>query len=487
MVTGTVEQRGATLTLLLQVTDSAGTEPLRSISVSGEDANSWALGDSAAVAIGMALGRRIDTDARNLASRSAEAIGQFGQGEALFEGDAWLAAANHYKHAVEADSTFVLARWRQLVARIWSRDFSWDSATALGACCADQLPPLDAGLVRAMSTTDLPQRFTEFDALRTRFADQGMLPLLFASDLFHRGPLIGRGLPESLAMFEAAIMASPGGTPAPAYDHMVWGKTRLGEKEEAARWLRDRKRLVTDAEGEEIAQFLQLGYNLRWHYWLARVELWLLKKYESDSDGRKLAKFFRFSATWDLPRGQNAVGAVIASRLLAKDRASGLEAQGLAHLTWGRLTEGMGLIDSAARYFDTDEAELQRRQWRLLLPLLGAGRVGAPEEASARLWLEERASEGSSAPRARWTLALDALRRGDTASAVGWIDALAQLGSADSASARMAVLANAMLVGGRDPYGALAATEPLLRFDSPSAGPGHLHPQSPAPVAGAVV
>ena len=299
---------------------------------------------------------------------------------------------------------------------------------------------------------------------------EGSLPLLFASDLFHRGPLVGRGLPASLEMFEAAISVSPGGAPAPAYDHMVWGKTRLGERTEAARWLERRRRLVTDAEGEDIAQFLQLGYDLRWRYWWARVKLWLLERYESDAKVTRLGQFFRFSATWDLPRGQNAVGRVIASRLLSRDRASGLEAQGLAHLTWGRTIEGIELIDSAAKYFGSDEAELQRRQWRLLLPVLGAGQAGASEEASARLWLEERSAEGAFAARSRWTLALDALHRGDTVVAASWIDALADLGARDSASARLAVLAGAMLAGGRDPRGALTATEPLLRFDSPRPG-----------------
>jgi hypothetical protein len=251
---------------------------------------------------------------------------------------------------------------------------------------------------------------------------------------------------------------------------MVWGKTRLGERTEARRWLKARRQLTTDADGEDIAQFLQLGYDLRWVYWRARLKLWLLGRFESDATIRKLGNFYRFSATWDIPRGQDAVGAVIASRLLDTDRASGLEAQGLAHLTWGRLDEGLGLIDSAARYFKTDEAELQRHQWRLLLPLLGAGRFAEAEEESARRWLAGQATDERNGVRARWTLALDALRRGDTAAVLGWIDSLDQPEEPDSASTRIAVLVRAMLDGGRDPRGALASTAPLLRFDSPRPG-----------------
>lgn len=470
LITGMVERNGTGMKVRLFVTDSSGTLPLRTIEIVGDTANFSAVGDSAAVAIGLNLGRRLGTDARNLASRNPEATGQFIQGEDHFEKDAWLEAANHYAAAVVADPTFVLARWRQLVARIWSRDFSWDSAYALGACCADQLPELEAGLVRALSTTDLPQRFEAFGALHDHFANDGMLPLLYASDLFHRGPLVGKGLPVSLRMFQSAIEGSPGGTPAPAYDHMVWGNTRLGERDEARRWLRARKKLSTDAEGEMIAQFLQLGYDLRWVYWRAKLKLWLLEHFESDATIRRLGNFYRFSATWDAPRGQDAIGAVIASRLLDVDRASGLEARGLAHLTWGRLAEGLSLIDSAARYFNSDEAELQRQQWRLLLPLLGAGTFGEAEEASARRWLAGQVNDDQNAVRARWTLALDAVRRGDTSAARGWVDSLSRPGDADSTSARMAVLVNAMLIGGDDPHVALKATEPLLRFDSPRPG-----------------
>lgn len=470
VLSGTLERRGALLRLHLVLTDSAGRRPLRTIQVAGSEEQHGILGDSAAFVLVTSLGL-LGSPVVDLAPHNIQALGLFAQGEALFAEDAWQAAAAHYARAAAADSTFVLARWRQLVAQIWSRDFSWDSATTLAACCADRLPALDAGLVRAMADTNLPRRFAAFDSLHARYGETGLLPLLFASDLFHRGPLVGRGLPQSLAMFEEAIRASPGGTPAPAYDQTVWGRTRLGERAEARRWLHDRKQLVTDKQGDMIVQFMQLGYDLRWVGWRARLKLWYFEHFESDATIRELAKFYRFSATWDIPVGQQVIGAVIASRLLAKDRANGLEAQGLAHFTWGQVDEGLALIDSAAKYFQSDEAELQRRQWRLLLPLLGAGTVSEAQQAPARRWLEERVADKPYTVRAQWTLALDALQGGDTSAALGWIDALARHQTADSTPARLATLATAMVEGGHDPRGALASTAPLLRFDSPN--PGH--------------
>lgn len=471
VVSGRVERRGDGLRLLLLLADSSGSRPLRVIRLSGAEADPLALGDSAAFVIGTTLGRRPGTDLKNLASRSLEAVGLFLQGEALFDRDAWHFAADRYAQAVEADSTFVLAKWRLLVARLWARESSWQEAADLARCCADRLPPLESGLVRAMSDMDLPRRFRAFDSLTTEFGASGSLPLLFASDLFHRGPLVGRGLPTSLGMFEEAIDSSPGGTPAPAYDHLVWGKTRLGDRGAAHRWLVARTELGTRVEGEPpIVDFLKLGYDLRWVPWRARVKLWLLTRYASDADINQLGKFFRFSAAWDLPEAQDAVGKVIASRLLTAERASGLEAQGLAQFTWGRVAPGLALMDSAAMLFATPEAELQRHQWRLLLPMIGAGKASEAEEHAARQWLRAETAGARFATRARWTLALDAMQQGDAAAAAGLIEEMAPPAPIDPAAAPLARLAHAMLLGPDDPRGALAESEPLLDFDSPAPG-----------------
>ena len=470
-ITGTIERRGDSLRLQLIIPDSGPNPALTPIRLSVANGDARDLGRQAAIAIGMRLGARPGREPRNLASSSPEAIGQFVTGEALFDADAWHLAAKSYSGAVAFDSSFALARWRLLVARLWARESSWDEARELVACCADQLPPLEAGLVRAMSDTDLPRRFRAFDSLTAVFGASGSLPLLFASDLFHRGALVGRGLQASLGMFEQAIDSSPGGTPAPAYDHLVWGKTRLGERQEARRWLKARKALGPGAPGEPaIVALLELGTDLRWSPWMAKLRLWALERFGSDQDFADLAKFFRFSAAWDMPEGQSAVGRVIASRLLAKDRASGLEAQALAQFTWGRVAVGLAFVDSAAAYFRSDEAELQRRQWRLLLPVLGAGRASEAEEASARLWLRAEAVGPRFAARARWTLALDAMQHGDPAGAAGIIQGLTELGATDTAAARLAVLASAILRGQHDPTGALAQSAALLHSDSPSPG-----------------
>jgi TolB-like protein len=471
LVSGSITRGTERLRLTVMLTDSAGTRELGRLRLRAGDSLAGSMGDSAAFLIGTSLGPRPPSDIRNLASTSPAAMAAFLDAETLFDNDAWHAAARRYGDAIAEDSTFVLARWRQLVAQIWSRDFSWDNASRLAACCAGQLPPLDSGLVRAMADTNLPERFAAFDSLHDRFGDVEPLPLLYASDLFHRGPLVGRGLPTSLRMFEEAIAARPGGTPAPAFDQLVWGYVRLGNREEARRWLRERGKLATSIPGEPpITEFLRLGYDLRWVRWRARLKLWYLGRSGTDADLRELGKFFRFSAAWDIPEGQEDIGRLIATRLFSRDRASGLEARGLARFAWGQIGEGLQFIDSAARYFQTPEAELQRRQWRLLLPALGAGRATTSEEADARTWLRGQALGGRFQARARWTLAIDAVQRHDSAAAADILAGLETLGQADSAAAQLSRLATAIWRGEYDPRGALASSEALLRFDSPSPG-----------------
>lgn len=471
VVFGSLERASGETVLRLELADSAGAALLGTVRLAGGSPSPGALGDSAALRIGTRLGMRGGSTA-GLSSRNLAAVGQFLRGEELFDQDAWHLAAEHYSAAIAADSGFALARWRLLVARLWARELSWEDAAALVTCCADDLPPLEAGLARAMSDTNLLGRFAAFDSLQHRFGLVDPLPLLFASDLFHRGPLVGRGLPTSIEMFEAAIRARPGGTPAPAYDHLVWGSTRLGEQRQAVTWLAARRQLPSEAAGEPpVTEFLQLGYDLRWSPWTARARLWALERFGSDEMLRQLADFFRFSATWDLPEGQDGVGRILARRLTGRHRASGLEAQALARFTWGQVAGGLALVDSAAFLFQSDEAELQRRQWRLLLPLIGAGHADASEESEARRWMETRAADPRFAARARWTLALDAMRRGDTAVADEWIAALHEPAAAGGDAGLLERLALAIRRGGGDPAGALAASEALLAWDSPA--PGH--------------
>ncbi|HEX5005069.1 MAG TPA: serine/threonine-protein kinase [Gemmatimonadales bacterium] len=472
VIFASIERTSGETVLRLEQTDSTGAILLGSIRLPGGNPSPGLLGDSAALRIGARLGMRSGAARASLSSRNIVAVGQFLRGEELFDQDAWHLAADHYRAAIAADPGFALARWRLLVARLWARESSWEDAAALVACCADKLPPLESGLARAMSDTNLSRRFAAFDSLERRYGLVDPLPLLFASDLFHRGPLVGRGLPASLEMFESAIHGHPGGTPAPAYDHLVWGKTRLGDREQADAWLRRRRRLPAEAAGEPpVTAFLQLGYDLRWSPWIARGKLWALERFGSEEDLKQLARYFRFSAAWDLPEGQDGVGRLIAWRLTGRDRASGLEAQALARFTWGRVSDGLALADSAAYLFQTDETEIQRHQWRLLLPLLGAGRADEQEMMSARRWMEARASDPRFAARARWSLALDATARGDSAIADGWIAGLRELAAASDEAGRLGVLAAAIRLGGGDPGGALAVSAPLPAWDSPA--PGH--------------
>jgi len=473
VVTGHLARSDGRLTLHLSLTDSAGTHTLPPIEARDPTDPPETLGEVAALAVGTSAGRTPGTDMRNLASTIPRAVGAFMEGEERFDEDSWHAAAAAYGRAVAADSSWALARWRQVVARLWSREGSWEAVQDLARCCAAQLPAMEAGLARAMGDKDYQTRFARFDTLEATYGGDSEFLLLFGSDLFHRGPLVGRGLPVSLDVFDEAIRLEQGLTPAPAYDHMVWGNVRLGQRAEARRWLAARKRLkTTDPDEANIPDFLQLGYDFRWVPWRAGIKLWLLERFASDADRRELTRFFRFSATFDTPNGQDAMGAMAATRLLNNaDRASGHLGQALARFTWGQPAAGLAHADSAALLLGTPEAELQRHQWRLMLPVLGAGRAPEQEERSARSWLTQAAVGGPMAPRARFTLAVDAWARGEVTRAAGLADGLRELAGQDTLTAPLAALASALIVGDSAPRDALTATDSLAGHDSP--GPGN--------------
>jgi len=472
VVTGHLTLSAGRLTLHLALTDSAGTQVLPPMQTAAPTDPLETLGEVAAFRVGTSVGRTPGTDLPNLSSTNARAVGAFMEGEERFDEDSWHAAAAAYGRAVAADPSWALARWRQVVARLWSRQGSWEAVTALALCCAAQLPRMEAGLAHAMGDTDYRTRFTIFDTLQAQYGGDSEFLLLFGSDLFHRGPLVGRGLPISLEIFDEAIRIKQGLTPAPAYDHMVWGNVRLGRRNEARRWLAARKRLqTTDPDEANIPDFLQLGYDFRWVPWRARMKLWLLERFGSDADRRLLTRYFRFSSTFDIPNGLDAMGRMASSRLLNNaDRASGHVGQGLARLTWGQPALGIAQMDSAAQLLGTKEAELQRHQWRLMLPVLGAGRATEQEARMARAWLTQAAASGSMAPRARFTLAVDAWAQGDDARAAGLVTGLQALSLHDSTAAPLAMLAMALQVGDTAPRAALAATEWLVGHDSPAPG-----------------
>jgi tetratricopeptide (TPR) repeat protein len=416
------------------------------------------------------------TDFTNLASRDPEAAGHFAQGEALFERDAWASAALFYARAAKADTNFALARWRHVITLLWGRQPFEDELRSLHACCSDRLPVQDREIIAAMLEPDLRVRIARYAALARRYESEGYVPLLYASELFHRGPLVGIGLEEAVGWFEAAVNANPTSTPAPAYDHLVWANIRLGDRAEAKRWLRRRAALGNSAGEPPIDQFLALGYDSRWAPVRGRLKLWWMGRMMAGEDFETLSRWFRFAATFDLPETLLLVGdAILARHPTATVRATAHQGQAIGLFMRGRFTDGWTRLDSVTELLASPEARLQHAEWPLLLPLLGVPVADTGRVARARTTLATLAEPqgGESRMRAVWSLSLDAQARGDSARARDLADTLLAASAGDSSAARLSRLLEANFLASTDPEAALAQS--LADRVGPGDGRPHRH------------
>lgn len=475
-VSGRLARKGSSLKLQISVSDGSGTAPVPPFTILGDSTHPEELGRLAAYEIGTRVFRMrsvAKTEFTNLASGNPEAAGSFVQGEALFERDAWHAAAEYYAKAAQADSNFALARWRHVITLLWARKPFEEELRSLYACCNDRLPVHDRETIAAMLEPNLRARLARYEELSRRYEGEGYAPLLYASELFHRGPLVGIGLEESVRRFEDAVTANPSATPAPAYDHLVWANIRLGNRAEAKRWLRRRAELGNAPGAPPIDQFLGLGYDSRWVPLRARLKLWWMGRMLPTEDFETLSRWFRFAATFDLPETLLGVSdAILAREPPATTRAGAHQGQAIGLLMRGRVTDGWASLDSVAQLFASPEARLQHEEWPLMLPLIGIPVADSARVTRARtaLAILAEAPAGDSRARAVWSLAVDAFARGDSLRARALGDTLLTASRGDSAAARLSQLFEAIMLSRTDPAAALSATDELIALDRPDPG-----------------
>jgi len=287
--------------------------------------------------------------------------------------------------------------------------------------------------------------------------------LLAADELHHRGPLAGIPLDTALQAWSTASPARPYFT---AYAHMAVGHIRLGHQAEALRALRALKQSLgaSSAEAHQRASLVSLVYDARFRPWLARWELrWLA--WRPDSIGlTRLAQYARLGLVFDVPDAQHRVAEILVRRGQSGPvRANGHEAAGIALMAEGRPQAAVAELDSAAALFGTQEAELERAEWRLLPATLGL----PPSDAASTAWARRAlaaATEGADASRAAWALAADAEASGDSVALARWRTRLDAVARGTPGAEPLARLIDALVrARAGDRAGALAATDSLAR------------------------
>lgn len=250
---GDITQRGDSLIVRLVVQDSLGAAT-GGDRLSGDLPGKWELGSRIAFRLVQILRPDLATTygAVPPPTRSIEALDEFLDGLEAFRDDRWRQAEIHLTRAMALDTGFALARWRLWNVQLWRRiprtlDLPWLLRHP------QQLSDVDQRLVRAELAPPGAARLRAYEDALARYPGDDYAALLYASELFHRGPLNGVGI-ESSAVILRSLAAKPEAF-APAHDQLVWALIRLGQRAAADSAL---QRLVATAKPERDVDPLEL-------------------------------------------------------------------------------------------------------------------------------------------------------------------------------------------------------------------------------------
>ena len=352
-------------------------------------------------------------------SQNALAVDDFLAGDAAFHQGELHRAEQDFRRALDKDPRFALAFWYLSLVHRWLREPFVPELEALAWDNRDTLPPQYMKLLEAQRQPDLGRRFAVYQEAMRLDPDNGYALLLFADELFHRGPLVGIGLDSSLVVWRAARDRLHGLDLAPAYLHLGWGQIRLGRRAAAdsAVTLREqivrRAHLPASSESAKEAWFLRHAFQERFApRWAALARTWAL--WRADPGLRhRISEYARLGLSFDIPEAQRGLAAGVGgSNTDSLLQALSHEGQGLGLFLLGRQRAAWAQFDSAASRFGSSAAALERLEWRLLPAMVGLPAPSTEEHAAARAAMLQLARNPEVGERARWVLALDSMEPG---------------------------------------------------------------------------
>ena len=398
------------------------------------------------------------------------ALKAFFQGEAAFARDEWELAASEYDIALQQDSSFALAYWRLANVRRWQRLPSKFDLHTFYQEYGSRLSPRDQALVAAELEPDVQRRIALFHSQVAQGRPDAYTRFLYADELFHRGPLVGRDI--ELAAHEMGEVIAIDSSFADAYNHLFAIHLRAGRKADAKKIL-DLRRCVAlrSAPGDlDKVALLQLAYDERFGWWGGALKRRYLAWWADSAQLADVARVARTGVPWfDLPATQSALDRIVLDRhaSTASDSASARTGIALGLMALGQPDAALAQLDSAVTLFPSAEARLQQAEWRAVAPFVGLPLGRAATDPAWNAQLEAMAADSSTRTRALWALALRSLAAGDTAA---FERARARLDSA-AAESPLAALLRAVREGARGRAAAALAIadsiRPVLAVDHP--------------------
>lgn len=431
-----------------------------------------ALGDSLALALLGRLGRTVSAGGiSELGGLHVQAVAAFLQGEEAFEAGDWALADSAYSTALAIDDRVALARWRLADVHRWELAPTGVDLTRLWERDAGDLPPLDRRLLEARVAPPGPRQFALYQAILRDYPHDAYATMLYADELYHRGPLWGLPLDSAEEVLELAVARDSFFQP--TLEQLAWARIRLGEREPAATTVRRLEALDTASPGETATTTRIAAQAWRERFAPDSAPAGRRALFGAHPDPAALLHWSRLAGPYlDLDRSELGLGEalVAVSGTGSRERLSGHLAQGLALMAEGRPGAALAHFDSAAILSGDDEGTVQASSWPVVLAALDVPGVAQDRLVAARDRLRELAASGSTEPVARrqaaWTLALDAYRRLAVPEGDRWARTLGEP-TMDSVAGRLRLLLDAVALAARDDLeGGLETSASLLAYDS---------------------
>ncbi|HEX6089602.1 MAG TPA: serine/threonine-protein kinase [Gemmatimonadales bacterium] len=402
-------------------------------------------------------------------SRDYEANRLLIAGMDAFARDRWDEAGAFLEAALARDPGLDRAAFELDLLYRWRREPLDANLARLVQRAGERIAEPYGALLRTEQELDLQRRVDVLEAIVREYSYNERARFLLLNELFHRGPLIGIPLEETLQRLESGMRSSPYLDQVAMYDHLAWGYIHLGRAEEAKTALERRAALVASSGGgDPFGSLLDLAWKARFAPFLARAKAWMAIRLYGDDPGM-LAQMLRFALTFDVPALQRQLAAGLAGGRDPGLRTTAQMAEGLALLELGRAREGLARIDSASSRLSDAAAPVQALAWRVVPATLGIPFSDSSAHHAARVELRRRVSAGSPGAReAAWILAIDDAAAGVAVDTAQW----ERGGLADSSAGAtyLATILAGIDLARRGLFdSALAVTSPAIIDDSSGA------------------
>ena len=456
VVHGSLVREGAEVRLdfVLLPTDGGGT-PLARASVSSAPDSIAALTDSAVHVLLRQIWTRGSAPTPSLQAalktRSVPALRAFLEGERQIVGGLWDSAAVSYSRAREADPAFWLAYAREQYALYWSLQGVVDTLIEALQRHRFELPEPERLTTEAMvlwSQDSVALALDRARQLTERNPSSWFGWLVYADQLLHNGPLLGRSRTESRAGFQRALALNS--DLIPVHEHLMMLALQDRDSAAASRGLRELTRLnagpslTADGYGNRMLQFRFLNGIVRGDSGLTRVQADSVARDPEPAAVPDGSFYDAYRYGWPAEQIQVSARVVRSGASPARQATHGL----LLALSWAQ----RGAWDSALAVMDrraTSEADSAGALRSYGLAVVGIW-LGAVDQREAAARRQAAVAQANNADRAE----------------VAWLDGLMAVARRDR---RALAEARAALRETGDP-GVNALDRSLAAFDTELAG-----------------